>query len=141
MGTLCFPLGLIAPGSDRYEGANLLYADESSADELEAVLTQRLDVDLEMAQMSADADAWHAVRDRGFCNHGSAIGYGHPPVYEVQRRLKPGQLICTAGCDTVFTDEEDWHAQLDDPMLNPVPLPGRSPAIERPARAASGAGI
>ncbi|MBQ0888557.1 hypothetical protein KBZ94_27165 [Streptomyces sp. RM72] len=117
-----------------------MYTDESSADELEAVLTQRLDVDLEVAEMNAEADAWHAVRDRGFCNHGSAIGYGHPPVYEVQRLLKPGQLICTAGCDTVFAHEDDWYAQLDDPMLNPVPLPGRSTAGERPARAASSAG-
>lgn len=131
----------IAPGPAPNEGANLLYADESSADELEAVLAQRLDVDLEMAEMNAEADAWHAVRDRGFCNHGSALGYGHPPVHEVQRLLKPGQLICTAGCDTVFASEDDWHAQLDDPMLNPVPLPGRSPAGERPARAASSAGI
>ncbi|MEW1762413.1 hypothetical protein AB0393_38650 [Streptomyces cyaneofuscatus] len=131
---------LIAPRRDPNEGANLLYADESSADELEAIRTQRLDVDLEMAQMNADADAWHAVRDRGFCNHGSAIGYRHPPVYEVQRLLQPGQLICTAGCDTVFADEDDWYAQLDDPMLNPVPLPGRSTGGERPARAASGSG-
>ncbi|MFD4529126.1 hypothetical protein ACFWP7_35485 [Streptomyces sp. NPDC058470] len=125
-----------APGPALAEGANLLYADESSADELEAILTQRLDVDLEMAQMNAEADAWHAVRDRGFCNHGSAIGYRHPPVHEVQRLLKPGQLICTAGCDTVFADEEDWNAQLVDPMLNPVPLPSCSTASEKPGSGA-----
>ncbi|MFG2210937.1 hypothetical protein [Streptomyces sp. NPDC048638] len=114
----------------RYEGVILLYADETSADELEAVLTQRLDVDLEMAQMHAEADPWHAVRDRGFCNHGSAVGYLNPPVYELQKRLKPGQLACTAGCETIFANDEDWYAQLDDPMLNPVPLPGR-PGADR----------
>ncbi|MFJ4702973.1 hypothetical protein ACIP5N_32960 [Streptomyces sp. NPDC088768] len=126
---------MLARQRDPYEGGSLLYADENSADELEAIRTQRLDVDLEMAQMNAKADAWHAVRDRGFCNHGSAIGYCHPPVREVQRLLEPGQLICTAGCDTVFADENDWYAQLDDPMLNPVPLAGRSTADEGPARA------
>ncbi|WP_328973332.1 hypothetical protein [Streptomyces sp. NBC_00239] len=130
----------IAPGPPD-EGANLLYADESSADELEAVITHRLDVDLEMAQINAEADAWHAVRDRGFCNHGSAIGYRRPPVHEVQKLLKPGELICTAGCDTVFANEEDWHVQTNDPMLNPVPLPDRSTAGDRPARGASGSRV
>ncbi|WP_019061602.1 hypothetical protein [Streptomyces prunicolor] len=105
-----------------------MYSDESSSDELEAIRTERLDVDLETAQMHAEADAWHAVRERGYCNHGSAVGYIDPPVHEVQRLLTPGQLICTAGCSTVFRDDEDWYAQLDDPMANPVPLPARTPA-------------
>ncbi|GGU40582.1 hypothetical protein [Streptomyces violascens] len=109
-----------------HEGVLLLYADENSADELEAVLTQRLDVDLEMAQMHAEADVWHAVRDRGFCNHGSAVGYLNPPVHELQKRLKLGELACTAGCETIFANDEDWYVNLDDPMLNPVPLPRRS---------------
>lgn len=101
-----------------------MYADESSSDELDAIHAGQLDVDLEMAQMHAAADEWHAVRERGFCNHGSAVGYRNPPVYEVQKLLKPGQLACTAGCSTIFADEEDWYAQLDDPMARPVPLPG-----------------
>ncbi|MFE6274074.1 hypothetical protein ACFVQ9_35395 [Streptomyces goshikiensis] len=104
----------------------MLYADENSADELEAIHAQRLDVDLEMAEMNAAADAWHAVRDRGYCNHGSAAGH----------RSRPGQLICTAGCSTVFANDEDWYAQLDDPMANPVPLPGH-PAHTPAAAAAS----
>ncbi|MFK0047749.1 hypothetical protein ACIQU4_27410 [Streptomyces sp. NPDC090741] len=102
----------------------MLYADETSSDALEPIYAHRRDVDLEMAEMHAAADAWHAVRDRGYCNHGSATGYRNPPVYEVQKLLKPGQLICTAGCGTIFTDDEDWYAQLDDPMANPRPLPG-----------------
>ncbi|MFH0246439.1 hypothetical protein ACGRHY_29370 [Streptomyces sp. HK10] len=105
-----------------------MYTDENSSDELEAIYAERLDVDLEMAQMNAEADAWHAVRDRGYCNHGSALGYLNPPAHEAQKHLKPGQLICTAGCGTIFSDDEDWYAQLDDPMANPVPLPARAPA-------------
>ncbi|MFF9436354.1 hypothetical protein ACF1BP_21750 [Streptomyces sp. NPDC014735] len=92
-----------------------------------------MDVDLEMAEMHAAADVWHAVRDRGFCNHGSAAGYCNPPVYEAQELLKPGQLICTAGCSTIFVDDEDWYRQLDDPMLNPVPLPGHPVGLSAPA--------
>lgn len=105
-----------------------MYTDENSGDELEAIHAERLDVDLETARMHAEADAWHAVRDRGYCNHGSAVGYRNPPVHEAQKLLQPGQLICTAGCNTVFTDDEDWYAQLDDPMANPVPLPARAPS-------------
>ncbi|TLQ39177.1 hypothetical protein [Streptomyces marianii] len=102
-----------------------MFIDESSSDELEAIYSERLDVDLEMAEMNAAADAWHAVRDRGYCNHGSAVGHGND---RARGRLKPGQLLCTAGCDTVFADDEDWYAQLDDPMARPVALPGRAPA-------------
>ncbi|MEO3978949.1 hypothetical protein [Streptomyces sp. CAU 1734] len=105
-----------------------MYADENGGDELEAIHNARLDADLEMAQMNADADAWHAVRDRGFCNHGSAVGYRNPPVHEAQKPLKPGQLACTAGCGTIFADDDDWYAQLDNPMDNPAPLPARTPA-------------
>ncbi|MFE1190217.1 hypothetical protein [[Kitasatospora] papulosa] len=104
-----------------------MYTDENSSDELEAIYAERLDVDLEMAQMNASADAWHAVRDRGFCNHGSAVGYLSSPVHEGQKLLKPGQLACTSGCGTIFADDEDWYAQLDDPMASPVPLPARAP--------------
>ncbi|MFI7089624.1 hypothetical protein ACIBUR_39320 [Streptomyces anulatus] len=100
-----------------------MYGDENSSDELEAIHAERLDVDLEMAEMNASADTWHAVRDRGYCNHGSAVGYLGSPVREGRKILKPGQLACTAGCGTVFADDEDWYAQLDDPMANPAPLP------------------
>ncbi|WP_234043339.1 hypothetical protein [Streptomyces marianii] len=52
-----------------------------------------------------------------------------------------GQMICIAGCDTVFADEDDWYARLDDLRPTLVPWPGRSPAGERPARAVFGGGI
>ncbi|MFE1476494.1 hypothetical protein ACFW6N_21910 [Streptomyces cyaneofuscatus] len=122
-----------APRSPPREGVTLLYADETSADELEAVYAQRLDVDLEMEQMHAAADDWHAVRDLGFCNHGSAAGYCNPPTHEGQKLLKPGQLICTAGCSTIFINDEDWYRQTNDPMLNPVPLPGHPAGPSAPA--------
>ncbi|WP_204116462.1 hypothetical protein [Streptomyces sp. CS014] len=94
------------------------YDDESSSDELEAIYTQRRDADLEMAAMNAAADEWHAIRDRGFCNHGSAQGAIG------DKTLKRGEVRCTSGCNTVFASDAEWMDACADPLLNPIPLPG-----------------
>jgi hypothetical protein len=99
------------------------YEDESSADEHEAIKGEQAEVDQEAAAMHAAADVWHAVRDRGYCNHGSAVGYRRPAVYPEQEGLAVGQLRCTAGCGTVFESDAAWCAALDDPMADPVLLP------------------
>ncbi|MFI1584747.1 hypothetical protein [Embleya sp. NPDC020630] len=83
------------------------YPDETSADELQAIREQRLDVDLEMAAMTAVGDRIAELRRAGICTHGSTQGHRADPD------LRPGQLRCTDTCKRVFASDEEWHAAMD----------------------------
>lgn len=85
--------------------------------EMEAIETERLDADLEMAQMEARANYLHALRKRGACTHQSAVGYISKVIHPQQEGLKPGQLRCTegtGGCERVFNSDEEWFAAQDE---------------------------
>ncbi|MFJ3097899.1 DUF3560 domain-containing protein [Streptomyces hydrogenans] len=105
-----------------------IYDDENGADELEAIHHRRLEADLKIAAMNASADAWHAWRDQGYCNHGSALGASNDLAKE--RGLKPGQVMCDPryGCGTVFDSDDEYMDACGNPWNNPIPLPGKAPA-------------
>ncbi|WP_331738805.1 hypothetical protein [Embleya sp. NBC_00896] len=88
----------------------MIYFDETSADELDAIREQRRDVDLEMAAMTAVGDRMAELRRAGVCTHGSAQGYredlGDP-------ELRPGQVRCTDTCGRIFASDDDWYAAID----------------------------
>jgi hypothetical protein len=97
--------------------------DEDPWADVEALETQRRDVGLEMAEMTAAGDALHAARAAGRCVHASAVGYVSPPVYPEQHGLRPGQVACTdgpvkadglRGCGEVFASDEAWGVAMDD---------------------------
>lgn len=93
----------------------MIYPDENSADELQAIHEARLDVDLEMAQARAVGDRIAAIHKAGGCAHMSAQGYrpnlGHPD-------LKPGELRCTASkaCKRIFPSEQAWYDAMDQAL-------------------------
>ena len=82
--------------------------------EVEAAELASLDVDLEMAEMSASAAVGHAARAAGRCAHWGAVGYLPKPVYPAQQGLRPGELRCTDGCGRVFASDEQWYAAMED---------------------------
>ncbi|MFF7250502.1 hypothetical protein ACFZBU_42305 [Embleya sp. NPDC008237] len=88
----------------------MIYSDETSADELEAIHEQRRGVDLEMAAMAAVGDRMAELKHAGVCPHGSAQGFredlGDP-------ELRPGQLRCTDTCRRIFNSDDDWYAAMD----------------------------
>lgn len=81
--------------------------------EMEALESERLDADLQMAEMAAVGRQIDRVRAEGGCAHTSAVGYLPVPVYPEQVGLEPGQLRCTEGCNRVFADDEDWMGWMD----------------------------
>jgi hypothetical protein len=89
-----------------------MFDDDPGMDE-EARWLERVDADLEMAEMAAAGNALHAARKAGRCVHAGAVGYLPDPVYPEQVGLKPGQLRCTDGCGQVFASDEDWLAAMD----------------------------
>lgn len=92
-----------------------MYDFDPMAEE-EAMYYERLDADIEMAQMAEVGRQMDAQRKRGVCQHSSAVGYLAKPVYPEQQGLKPGQLRCTDGCGEVFADDEDWFRAMDDAL-------------------------
>jgi hypothetical protein len=91
--------------------------DDDYGAEMEAIEAERLDADIEQAQMTAVGNAIYRAEQRGICTHGSVTGYINPPVYPEQAGLKPGQMICTkgtAGCARVFNSDEEWYAAMDE---------------------------
>ncbi|GGK90923.1 hypothetical protein Ppa06_57320 [Planomonospora parontospora subsp. parontospora] len=93
-----------------------MYDDDPAAD-LEALYSARLDADLEMAEMAATANHIHRLRKQGICTHQSSMGYVHPPVYEQQKQLKPGEQICTDLCGRVFPSIEAMEADAEEHLL------------------------
>ncbi len=93
-----------------------IYADETSADAMEAVFEQRREVDAEMASMDAVGRAVDRARDQGKCLHLSAVGYLPEPVYPEQVGLTPGQSRCTEGCKRVFADDDEWRDAMDEAL-------------------------
>jgi hypothetical protein len=92
------------------------YPDTDPWMELEALETERLDADLEMAEGAAVGNAIAAAQRRGVCCHTSTAGYIRPAVYPEQEDLKPGQLACTehtGGCARVFEGTDEWVAAMD----------------------------
>jgi hypothetical protein len=81
--------------------------------EQEALEAERLDADMEMAEMAAVGNAIARARRAGRCAHQSSVGYLPKPVYPEQEGLKPGQSRCTEGCGRVFDSDEDWYAAMD----------------------------
>ena len=93
------------------------FDDDPSAD-AEAIETQRLDADLEMAEMVATGNAMEAARRRGICCHSSTVGYLPPgqQCHPEQAGLKKGQQACTehtGGCTAVFEGDDHWIAAID----------------------------
>ena len=78
--------------------------------EAEALEQERFEADLLQASYEREGRAWAAARRAGRCTHGSVTGYHNPPIYPEQEGLQPGQMVCTAGCDSVFNSDEEWHA-------------------------------
>ena len=75
------------------------------------------DADIEMAQYEAEGARYAALRRRGICTHGSCQGYPDGPGEHLDairakldaKGVKPGQVICTEGCETIFESSDDWH--------------------------------
>ena len=78
----------------------------------EALETQRLDADLEQAQMERAGNAIARARRAGRCPHQSAQGYSGGPRSAQQEGLKPGQLRCTDTCGAVFGSDEEWYTAM-----------------------------
>ena len=82
--------------------------------EVEAMEQERLDADLEQAEMYRQGAALEAARKAGRCCHQGAVGYIGQVVYPEQEGLEPGQLRCTDGCGQVFASDEDWWQAMHD---------------------------
>lgn len=92
-----------------------MYDDEDPWAEHEAMETERLDADLEMAEMAAAGNAVTAARRAGECAHQGTMGY----LPGEDRGLKRGQLKCNdggSGCGRVFASDEAWYAAMDEVM-------------------------
>lgn len=87
-----------------------MYADETSADELQAWHDSRVDADLDMAAMAATGAAQDRAIAAGRCLHFSVVGPRNP----AGTGLKPQELRCTPGCGRVFTDDDDWYKAMDE---------------------------
>lgn len=94
--------------------------DDDPGVEQEALELERLDVDLEMAELAAAGDAVAAARKAGRCPHQGAAGYSGGPRSAQQEGLKIGQLRCIddgrMGCGQVFGSDEEWYAAMDAAM-------------------------
>lgn len=91
--------------------------DDDFGSEMEALESERLDADLEMAQMNARANYLASLREQGICTHSSAVGYVGKVNYPEQKGLKPGQSRCTegtGGCERVFNSDEEWFAAMEE---------------------------
>jgi hypothetical protein len=94
----------------------MFYADETSADALEAWSLDRADADAEMAHWRAEANAADRARARGVCQHSSTVGYAGKVYYPEQTDLRPGMHACTehtGGCVAVWETEADMYAAQD----------------------------
>jgi hypothetical protein len=87
---------------------------ESTADLNEAWDQDRMEADIEMAEMIREGNRLAALRRQGICTHSSAVGVSATGeiIYPEQEGLEPGQLRCTAGCGTVFESDDAWFASL-----------------------------
>ncbi|OPC76865.1 hypothetical protein B4N89_46190 [Embleya scabrispora] len=93
----------------------MIYPDENSADELQAIYEASLDVDMEMAEACAVGDRIAAIHKAGGCAHMSAQGY-RPNLGDPD--LGPGQLRCTASdaCQRVFPSQQAWYDAMDQAL-------------------------
>ncbi|MFE9976237.1 hypothetical protein ACFYRD_37405 [Streptomyces hirsutus] len=78
------------------------------------------DADIEQAANAAEGRARDAHYDAGFCTHGSAVAYRPDPHHPAQHGLQPGQVRCTAGCNTVFESDDAWTQACTDPYSDPI---------------------
>lgn len=90
------------------------YADETTADALQAWSDSRLDADMEMAAMAREGNRASYHRARGICQHGSAVGHRSPAIYPAQQLLLPGESACTEGCGAIFPSDEAWVEAMRD---------------------------
>jgi hypothetical protein len=98
-----------------------MYLDTDPGYEDEAIAQERFDADLEMAELTARANAADRERRQGICQHSSRIGGNPEKVYYPEHFiLSPGEQICTertGGClliapDDIVDDEDGipvWH--------------------------------
>ncbi len=100
-----------------------MFEDDYGA-EMEAIEAERLDADMEQAEMVRRGNAVAAAERAGRCTHGSTVGYRKPAFYPEQEGLQPGQSRCTSGCKRVFSSAEDWYAAMDEAIY------GGAPAME-----------
>ena len=61
-----------------------MYDYETTADLNEAIYYERLDADIEMAQMEAEGRRISALHKRGICTHGAGLGYKAPAIYSAE---------------------------------------------------------
>ena len=66
------------------------------------------DADIEQAEFEAEGRRLAALKRRGVCTHGSAVGFSGTVTYPEQEGLKVGQMRCTDGCGRVFESDEAW---------------------------------
>jgi hypothetical protein len=93
----------------------MIYPDENSAEELQAIYEARLDVDMEMEQARATGDRIAAIHEAGGCAHMSVQGY-RPDLGDPD--LRPGELRCTASntCQRIFPTEQAWFDAMDQAL-------------------------
>ncbi|ATM24508.1 hypothetical protein SMD44_p10009 (plasmid) [Streptomyces alboflavus] len=115
----------------------MYYEDETTADALQAWSDDRLQADLEQAEMEAQGDRLYAHEQAGFCTHQSAVGYLTVPFYPEQEGLRPGEYRCTGGCGSLFRNETEWVDASRDPYASPVPARSVPPAAPTPEPACS----
>lgn len=89
------------------------YGDYDPWAEQEALENERMEADMEQAEMERFGNAIAAAERAGRCTHGSTVGYREPPVYPEQVGLKPGQSRCN-DCKRVFESDDDWMAAINE---------------------------
>lgn len=92
----------------------MIYADETTADAMQAWHEERMNADAEQAAMERVGDLIWSKRKQGKCMHQSSVAYRSEPYYPEQLGLLPGQSRCTEGCLKVFDCDQDWYDAMDE---------------------------
>lgn len=86
------------------------------------------DADILQAEYEREADRFAARRAQGYCTHGHGCGKGdgEGPMpdgsyYPEQVMLEPGEYVCTAGCGTVYADDDEFYRATSEGDLSTVP--------------------
>ena len=88
--------------------------DEDPWAEHEAMETERMDADLEMAELAAAGNAVAAARRADRCPHQSSVGYSGGPRSVQQEGMKRGQVRCTDKCGQTFGSDEEWYEAMEE---------------------------
>lgn len=118
--------------------------DDDYGYEMEAIQQERMDADLEMAQMTARANEAHRAAQRGICGHNSRVGANDGLYYPEQFILRPGEVMCTertGGClliapDDVVEDDDtgrsEWRYMVEwEPSKWDTDWAGNTVAVDR----------